>query len=283
MKKYEEIYDEVLRLRKEGASYYEIRNILQQQYSLDVPKSTLSYWLRHIHTPKNDGKGRPKSDQRLNKLRNCPETGYTLGAYLGDGYKHYEVKAKKYMVLLPVKDKEFAEEFARSAAVALGRSKPYRAYYIRSEETWLARAYSRELYLLSMRVKDHNDISAIIPYVEHCQECVKSFIRGFADAEGGPIVSTKRIKISNTNLQLLRYIKHLLQQLGIYSRIYYGGFKSHYYEPENCYITSKKALYELHICRKEDIRRYAAIIGFTVDKKRIRLQQLLQAITNNPT
>ncbi|MCX8187841.1 MAG: hypothetical protein N3F65_04440 [Nitrososphaeria archaeon] len=87
------LYLRVLGLRGMGLSYRQIQSkILEEEGELltkSIISYIISYWVRRIHTPYGDGLGRPLEDQRLRKLRQCPELAYVIGSGLGDGYTKF--------------------------------------------------------------------------------------------------------------------------------------------------------------------------------------------------
>jgi len=123
-----QLYRRVLELRGQGLSYGEIRKRILEETGEYLNMMVISYWVRRIHTPYGDGLGYDGEDRRTHKLKPCPELAYVIAAGLGDGTTKRNVRRYEYMVILAVRDYDFAEEFGRCAAIALGRKKPYRPY-----------------------------------------------------------------------------------------------------------------------------------------------------------
>ncbi|PUA31570.1 MAG: hypothetical protein B9J98_05730 [Candidatus Terraquivivens tikiterensis] len=268
-----ELYHRVLELRGMGLSYREIQRRIFKEFGENLSKSIISGWIRRVHTPYGDGLGYDVWDLRRHRLRPCPELAYAIGAALGDGYTKYEGKYH-YAVALAVKDYDFAEEFGRCAAIALGREKPYKPYWDRSKRRWVARAYSRELYEL---LRKPVDFERIRPYVEHCEKCVATFLRGLADAEGDVDKNENnfgRISIANTDRQLMEYALALLKALGIFARLY----KRRKRETENIegrvVKRERQFIYLLRIYRNSDILRFREVIGFAIKRKQEVLDEL---------
>ncbi|MCX8187842.1 MAG: LAGLIDADG family homing endonuclease [Nitrososphaeria archaeon] len=171
-----------------------------------------------------------------------------------------------------MKDYDFAEEFGRCAAVALWRPKPYRPF--RDGRRWVVAVDSKELYeLLGKPI----DIERIRPYVEHCEECMAAFIRGFADAEGSVDKNEHSlgcIKIANTNLELISYVQRLLEKLGIHSKIYLVRKEEYFMIRGQIYKRRKRVIYTLVIYRKRDKMRFRMRVNFTIARKRQVLELL---------
>ena len=118
------------------------------------------------------------------------------------------------------KDREFVEEFARCLREILGRD-PLRP--VRGKELFEVKAWSRALYDL---LRKPIDIEGIKPFVEHSEECVRSFLRGFFDSEGCVEKYNRQIQCFNSDEQLIEYVRRLLHNLGIKTTgLYLNGKK----------------------------------------------------------
>lgn len=272
------MYERVRELRRQRLSYKEIRRRIFEEFNVTVSKSTISYWVRYIHTPYGNGLGRPKEDQRLNKLRIGSELAYVIGATLGDGCLSYDKKNYLYAITLIVKDLDFAEEFARFLAVALGKEKPYRPRWDKSHNRWYIRAHSKKLYGLLCG----KDVNKVRPYVGHCDECISAFIRGLADAEGA-VDKRGRIHIANTYRALIEYVAGLLARLGIHARIDEKRWKERMFVIEGRVATRRRTtFYILEISRRNDVVRFRELVGFAIARKQERLAQLRPILSRNP-
>ena len=161
-----------------------------------------SYWTRGLHSPLN-GIYVPS----IEFLKPSTELAYVIGVVLGDRYidkKKRVVKGyNRIRIGLDVKDKDFADEFARCLGKVLGRSpkKPR----IRYQKRYVVEVASKTLYQL---LKKPVDLDRLRQYVEHSEECMAAFLRGFFDSEGS-VNERGYISISNTDIGLLMYIKDL--------------------------------------------------------------------------
>jgi len=115
-----EIYKVALQMKQNGLTYKEISNILSPKYGIKIPEDTIYRWVKNRNRP----------DGVFNKftLKPSPNLSYLIGVFLGDGCTRVEPKRYKYFVRLKVKDREFAEEFAKRCAKLMGRTKPYLVY-----------------------------------------------------------------------------------------------------------------------------------------------------------
>ncbi|MEM1583596.1 MAG: LAGLIDADG family homing endonuclease [Nitrososphaerota archaeon] len=121
---------------------------------------------------------------------------------------------------------------------------------------------SKTLYELLRKLIDINKIA---PFVEYCEECMRRFARSFFDSEGC-VSKNGQISCSNSDLQLLQYVRKILNLLGIRTT-----------EPKICVkketalfdrrkgktYTAKKDVYRIYV-RMSDVLRFYQLIGFTI-------------------
>ena len=157
------LYERVLDLRRQGLSYRQIQERIMEEAGEKLSKSTISEWVNGIHTPYGDGLGRGGEDRRLNRIKPCPELAYVIGAALGDGSMKREKCKWESMVVLRVKDYDFAAEFGRCAAKAVSRQKPYRPFLDRGRQQWEAKMGSK---MLCEPLEKPIDLERIKPYVD---------------------------------------------------------------------------------------------------------------------
>jgi intein-encoded DNA endonuclease-like protein len=198
------LFDDVDRLWRDGLTYSEIIDEVWRRYGVRISKSSVSEWLHGIHSPYN-GRYIPS----IEFLKPSEELAYVIGIKLGDGYTSYN----RVRIGLKVKDREFAEEFGRCLSKVLGR-RPIKPRY-RSDVVgeYVVEVHSQTLYEL---LKKPVDLDRLKKYIEHCEKCMAAFLRGFADSEGS-VDKRGYVRISNTDYELLAYVKELLKRLGIES------------------------------------------------------------------
>ncbi len=220
-----------------------------------VAKSTVSYWLQ--------GKG--LRNLNIPNLNPSSDLSYTLGVIFGDGSVFKS--ERHYSIVLAATSLEFVKEFNRCLCRILGKQKLYsvRERKIKkSKPRWSAiyefRASSKLLFefLKGKDISDFNDIIKLFP---------NEFIKGFADSEGCVYfrkgkkieMTDRKIKLSNTNINLLKYIRRLLKK----------EFNI------NSYLQINSSPH-LSVHGKENICRFYDNIGFTIDKKKRKLEAIVK-------
>jgi hypothetical protein len=199
-----------------------------------------------------------------------PALSYCLGALLGDGsLKHQAVKKRKidvFAVVLRVKDEDFATEFSKAAANALGKVS---APKLRSINNGLWKVEVNGLIMYGLLKMAKKDPSFLAPIVERDQDSISAFLRGCADAEGSagwyPKSRTSHVyPFANIQFNLVDYVVRLFRKLGIetvtYVRndpIYNGGI---------FYVVRVSA---------NSIEKFSRLVGFSIARKKISLEQIL--------
>ncbi len=84
------LYDEALRLRRQGLSYKKIIDHVQRVYRVKLSKSHISYWCRRTHNPYN-GIRIPS----IEFLRPSESLAYIIGVVAGDGYARRKNRVRK--------------------------------------------------------------------------------------------------------------------------------------------------------------------------------------------
>jgi intein-encoded DNA endonuclease-like protein len=173
------LYNDVVVLRRRGLTYRGIIGEIYRRYGVRISKSSISEWLRGMHSPYN-GRRIPS----LELLKPSEELAYVIGVKVGDGYVGKKSRVRKgyndVIICLEAKDREFVEEFGRCLAKVLGR-RPIRPRYVKSSGRYVVEVRSQTLYEL---LRKPVDLDRLRRYIEHCERCVAAFIRGFADSEG---------------------------------------------------------------------------------------------------
>jgi len=206
-----------------------------------------------------------------------PELAYVIGVVLGDGYVVSLDYSKR--IGLHAKDEEFVREFARCLAKILQR--PVKVRFWKTRGLFMAGACSAALYRL-LRKPVH--LERLRPYVEHCDDCLASFLGGFFDSEG-TVSKAGLISIANTDLEMLRYVRRLLGRLGIEAGeprltapkgtpTYFPRMKKTYKKRRDCFVMW---------IRRHCNPTYHLRIGFTIKRKRRRLEKYLEkGLDHNP-
>ncbi|RLG04673.1 MAG: hypothetical protein DRN68_09590 [Thaumarchaeota archaeon] len=258
-----QIYEEVLDLRRKDLSYRQIQEIIMNRYDVKLNISTMTRWMC--------GKRHPLKN--YNRLIAGAELAYAISAWLGDGSLAYNDRYYKYEISLSVKDFDFAEEWGRCIAKALGREKPYKPRWDSYNQVWKVVGFSKFLYDLLRRARE--DPWILIPYLEkHPANACK----GFFDAEGGANTNSYEIVAYNMDPRIIQLFKSLLEKIDIECSI-----------RETCYEDSalispctgktyrrSGKIFELAIHGKENILRFADKVGFTILRKRVALAKILE-------
>ena len=243
-----EEYDYAVRLLKQGISLNEVSRLT------GIPKSTLSYWKRNMHKPPLVW-WRPKP---------CPELAYVIGVQLSDGYIKWKEREQRCKNGLYSTDREYVEEYSRCMAVVLGRNKENRVWFEkrrpdRRKDGWRVEYGSAAFYHWFKQ----QTLESLKPYIEHCEECVKAFLRGFFDGDGSN--SGVQVKAYNSDEKLLEYIKQLLKKLevrtGKISIATKAGTTSRKRNSE--VVKAKKDCFQLNVNRRNFLEK----IGFTIERK----------------
>jgi len=263
------MYEDVLKLGRQGLKYKEIQKIIYKKHRKRLPIPTAFHWINEKHNPLG----------KVNKFdeKPSPELEYIVGTMFSDGYK-YIGKKSRYSLRLDVNDREFAEKFAECLTKVLGKKKPYKPFWSKSKKQWIIEGCSVQLYKFLDR-----PLEELKPYIEHCKDCVASFLRALYDAEGSICVKIKgrkrkrRLYLYNTNKELLVYVQYLLKKyFGINSTLHLAikkGSISHF--PNNKIAKTNQDEYYVYIHARSLLNFYRCI-GFTIKRKQRDLIRAIQ-------
>ena len=180
----------------------------------------------------------------------------------------------KHWVRLEVSDYDFAEEWGRRLAEALGRSKPYTPRWDDNHQRWVVKGNSILLYNLLKGAKE--DPWILMPYlVKYPEEAC----RGFFDAEGGANADKYEVHADNTDLRIIQLFRALLEKIGIQCSIREKRYENDVFvspKTGKCYHRNKPICYRIAIHGKENILRFAEGVGFTIARKRAELGRILE-------
>jgi intein-encoded DNA endonuclease-like protein len=245
----------VLDLRKEGLSYNKIIAKISAEHGVALRKSHISRWVNSKH--------HPFGSVRLFDPIPSPELAYVVGVRLGDASMSVN-RNHNYMIKLRVIDREFAQEFSRCLSVILRRDPP--------RVKWREDTHSWHTELSSVLLQNflRRPLGELKQTIEHDDECVAAFIRGFFDSEGW--VYKSQLGVVNTNKELLLYVSQLLKSrfdisVGPPRVTSKGGrivlIKGKFY-------TANKDCYNVPVYGASLVR-YKESVGFTIIHKQERL------------
>jgi intein-encoded DNA endonuclease-like protein len=257
------MYDDVLRLHKEGLSYSQIQKRLCEKYEEQISLSRISDWINGKHNPFG----------KVNKFDEKPslKLSYVVGVIFSDGYKYFD--NIHHLIRLVVKDKEFAEEFGKCLAKILGRKKPYKPFWDKDLKLWTVIGCSIQLYKFLDK-----PLEELKTYIEYSKETVVSFLRALFDGDGSIYVrirgGRKRILwLYNTNKEILIYVQYLLKKYfdidatGPHLATRKGSIR---YFPNGITTKTTEDYYYIYI-RANSLVNFYKYIGFTIKRKQQRL------------
>ena len=257
------LYDEVMKLREQGLGRERISRAIKERYGISLNPSTIGRWI--------SGRCHPLGN--CNKIVEGPGLAYAVGAWLGDGILARDKRNCEYYITLAVSDRDFAEEWGRRLAEALGRSKPYAPYWDDDRQRWVAKGSSALLYGILKRARE--DPWILMPYLEKypAEAC-----RGFFDAEGTVRVERYTVAADNTNPDIIDLFEKLLEKLGINYRTYQYCRDEFFICPRTSklYRRNKDSMIRLAILGEENILRFAEKVGFTIARKQVKLMELVR-------
>lgn len=260
------LFNEVVRLRGRGYSYKKIIDIIKERYGVNFHEGQVSEWVRGVHNPYN-GVYLPT----LDSLEPSKELAYVIGAVAGDGTAvlmgRYDARIR-----LKVRDSEFAEEFARCLGRVLGKDPP-RVQRLHNGMYFVGQGCK----VLCQLLKKPIDIPKIRRFIEYNDECKAAFLRGFFDGEGSAHKNGD-LTLSNTCVELLEYVKRLLETLGIEAtgpHLYCRSRTTFHDRRQNKTYTRRKDVYNIYIPADSRLKFYRRV-GFTIWRKQERLEKYLE-------
>ncbi|MHA1631870.1 MAG: hypothetical protein ACTSXC_03555, partial [Candidatus Freyarchaeota archaeon] len=137
------LYQVVMKLRGQGLGPRRISKTLKERYGISLSQGVICSWLYCNQHPLG----------RCNKIKDGPDLAYVIASWIGDGFRSKDQKRSHYNIMLGVTDYDFAAEWGRRVAKALGRSSPYRPYWEKKRKIWIVKARSILLYRLLEAVK----------------------------------------------------------------------------------------------------------------------------------
>lgn len=191
--------------------------------------------------------------------------GYIIGVVVGDGF------IDRYGVGLNAKDKDFVLEFKNNLEIVFNRKCTIGFY----NNLWRAKLNCKEVVKFFKYI-DYRDI-------ETCTNLVKrAFLRGFFDSEGSayfraiPGVRNRKIEICNTNLELIRFCKLMMDSLEIKTRKIDNRtrgervIKGRLLRPFKYFRLSLRE-------GKPNLVLFKQLIGFSIERKNAKLNEIIDS------
>lgn len=235
----------------------ELRDLLSRRFPRLPSKITIDRWL--------GGKTAPMTSTIMFEASPSEELSFFLGAWLGDGWSDESDGGKR--LLLKVRTREFAEEFATSATTILKKKEPYLARRILEENgTWYqVKVTSVLLYELVNR-----PFAELIRFIDSHP---RGFLRGFFTAEGNPSVSISgdsggqaldvTVCVSNTEISYLECAMKMMKRLGYHpTKITRGGKPGVERTIGTHNFVTATTEWQFRIARIAEVESFLAQIGF---------------------
>ncbi len=255
-----EQYEKAFELRKKGLTYVDISKRLNIVYP-----ATVRGWVRMGKLPRGHF-------LRSNFDKLSPELGYIRGVLMGDGYLSIKRTGTKGQIGLEVKDKDFAQTFHKQ----LEKWSGLKARFSFNENKGL-----HTVRLSSLRAVEFLRDFNIFDVINANEEIKVNFLRGMFDSEGNvsgsnlttPKKSTRFVSLFNTDEELIRLVKVLLETVGIKVQNIdkkIGGF------------TGRTVCFRLRIGGKSNLEMFKNKIGFSIERKNKKLEEILRSYGHNP-
>ena len=263
--------DTVIKLYMEGLSYRNIQRRIKMLYGVELPRSTISYWVRNLHTPEGKVKRLDKSDMDA--------YAFIMGASIGDAYlkKRPGKKGDKHIIIMRVRDRDFLEEYIKNISKVIPGIKP--RIKIGRRGFYTTTIYNKLLYL---------DIKKYIENPEKiCQDLKnhkQAFLKGIYDAEGFVTVSTGvsfsgAIGLVNSDADLCSIISRFLSDLNIKHRMYSIDRRGEKIRIGRWVGRINKIVYVILISSFMSVCRFSDLIGFRIHRKQDKLNDFIDITT----
>lgn len=199
-------------------------------------------------------------------LGSDPDLGWLVGVILGDGYI-WRMQSGGYVIGLDTPEVRYAALFASTLARRFPGLWVRQYFYRRNrllnkrefvEERYTVRAVSKFIYDFLRPHKQPDFHWTIPPSIYQSARCVRGFLQGIYDAEGGIQASGPRICLTSKHETNLLPVGGLLHEFGIESRLY---------RDRNCS--------RLFIWRRKNMLLFRDKIGFRLPRKQQRLVEEL--------
>jgi len=254
---YEE-YKKAMKLLERGYGLTETCRILGWP---ETKVSTLYYWKHGIIPPVAKWRAEPSK-----------ELAYIIGVVQGDGTVCKDERRDQYIVQLATIDSEFVIIFSKAMTKLLNR-KYIEPRWNEREKGWRV-AYHSKAFVEWYKESEKQGLEGFKKYIEHDTETVRYYLKGLFDSDGNNY-RNKRIKLSNINKKLLKYVQYLLERYFsiIAMRPYLDKKAGTTMVINGVKTTAKHDCYRIQIRRKEHIQKFLEEIGFSIVRKQLGLRK----------
>lgn len=244
--------------RNKGLSTAEISKIAGVKHG-----RTVAEWMRRFGIPK-----RARPDRRILSwakqfgvrrvnLEPTKELSYLIGAIWGDG----SLLKQKWRLRFGSKDKDFVDEFVKCLSKILEREHPINAIF--RGGMWLVGVSNREIYIF---LKDKNKCGQVI------ERFPSDFLRGIFDAEGCVENRRYRVRMGNTDPNLIEFVKKSLDKLSIAHAIRCREAVGH-----------RKQFFTVDLSNAKSVLKFSQHVGSSIERKQRRLAEKVQNFVKPPT
>ena len=250
-------------LATRGQGPVSIARELSAIHSLSVSPGTVRHWIV--------GDRRPQQ-RNIFKPGPSPALSYIIGANIGDGCD----LAASSCVKLEVTDIDFARTYNTNMATLFSRNHPNKVLARRFKDNrmpmYVVKYASKQLAeLLRLPLAELLKIAFAFP---------REFLRGFFDAEGHVDVSiTKylrlRVGVENSDRRLLLKVRQLLRELKVASIIERKRKAGTIKVIRDTAFVMRRTSYSVTNGKIADVKRFAAGIGFSIQRKTRKLEDAL--------
>ena len=265
-----EAYNKVLELKNKNLHGIEIWKSLRRE-GLEIKYETILVWINGVTNP----------NLKLNIIKNFDnELSYLIGSILGDGCFYKVIRKGSYLygkITFAVKDKELAEKFSESLNRIFGKKGLYNVRFDKNLQLYVVQCGSK--HLVEVLSKPLSELRSFIEISSI------DFLKGIFDSEGCITIRfTKnkrvypRIFLTNSNLELIKYIKSLLENLNVNSNIEINTKSIKFKFIKDKFTSTNKTCYNLCIGNIDGVRIFNDLIGFTINKKDNKLKEIVKLI-----
>ena len=245
---YGKAHELALKLKEENPDwgYKRIRREIKRKLGIWIPPTTIYCWIA--------GKSHPN----IVPLNIVPELGYVVGVLLSDC-------TTKGEILLRVRDRDFAEEFAKAL-----KEVTRKRYKVRIDEGYFA----VRLHGSALRYIVRSGLWRVIAYLYP-----REFLQGLFDGDGGVVIGARnnifrvRVTLTNSNKEVIILVKHLLEEnFGIRCTLRLHQRRGERDKILGIEYTLKKDCWELKIRRKGDVFKFHEKVGFRIKRRQQKLE-----------
>ena len=255
-------YDNALKLYQSGL------NVASISKRIDIPETTVSYWLKKRYMPREKIRQVKKLTLKKDELFH-----YIMGVMKGDGSIKVGRKVGGYVSLTCI-DKDFTQYFQRTLEQWCGLKVPIYTYEKNQKPLYMA-CLSSVFTAEFLKTEMQNNLEINI-----------DFLKGFFDSEGCVHYSKKSkgkgynryVSVSNYNLDLIEKIKHFLDLNEVKSNIRVTTKKGAIHRMNNKTFVTRADCYTLFIQNNRGIKWFAENVGCRIMRKQEKLVQSVRTM-----